>query len=53
MAALGPREQLAKQRSRRTVTSVPAAARSTASANTAPGRGSQSCAPAPRHVMQT
>ena len=53
MAALGPRVQLARQRSRRTSTSVPAAARSVADARIAPGRGSLSTAPVYPHVVQT
>src|SRR5579862_5577863 len=53
MAALGPRVQLARQRSRRTSTSVPAAACSVAEARIAPGRGSLSASPARLQVMQT
>ena len=53
MAALGPRVQLARQRSRRTSTSVPAAACSVAQARIVPGRGSLSGSPARLHVMQT
>ena len=53
MAALGPRVQLARQRSRRTSTSVPAAARSVAAASSAPGRGSLSGSPARLQVVHT
>jgi hypothetical protein len=56
-AALGPREQFARQRIGRTVTPVPAAAFAVASASNAPGRGSSGVALSgvalERQVMQT
>src|SRR4051794_28416723 len=53
MAALGPRLQFARQRTRRTMTPVPSAALIVASASSAPGRGSLSGTPARWQVMQT
>jgi hypothetical protein len=53
MAALGPREQLARQRSGRTCTSVPAAARAVAAASIAPGVGTLSGSSACLQVMHT
>ena len=53
MAALGPREQLARHFIGRTSTSVPAAARAVAAARIAPGRNVLSGSPTGLHVTHT
>jgi hypothetical protein len=53
MAALGPREQFARQRIGRTWTSVPAAACAVAAARIAPGRTALSGSPTGLQVMHT